>query len=49
MITAYGDEQTRQTAIRNGAVGFLTKPLDFGILRQELAKRLSSVEAVSSR
>ncbi len=36
MITAYGDEQSRQQALGLGATDFLTKPLDFGVLRQKL-------------
>jgi CheY-like chemotaxis protein len=49
MITAYGDPQTRQKAVDNGAAGFLTKPVDFDILRQEIANRLSSFEGTPSR
>jgi CheY-like chemotaxis protein len=49
MITAYGDAQTRQKAIDGGAAGFLTKPIDFDVLRQEIASRLSSLEEASSR
>ena len=36
MITAYGDEQSRQQALGLGATDFLTKPLDFAVLRQKL-------------
>src|SRR6266480_4053077 len=49
MVTAYGDPQTRQKAVDKGAAGFLTKPVDFEILRQEIANRLSSFEGVPSR
>jgi DNA-binding NtrC family response regulator len=42
MITSYGDPPTRQRAIDNGAAGFLTKPVDFDSLRQEITNRLSS-------
>jgi CheY-like chemotaxis protein len=49
MVTAYGDPQTRQKAIDHGAAGFLTKPVDFEILRQEIANRLPSFEAAPSR
>jgi CheY-like chemotaxis protein len=48
MITAYGDDQTRQKAMDGGAAGFLTKPVDFDVLRQEIARRLSSFETASS-
>jgi CheY-like chemotaxis protein len=40
MITAYGDENTKRYAIAQGAVGLLTKPIDFALLRQEIAARL---------
>ena len=36
MITAYGDEQNRKAAERLGADAFLTKPLDFKLLKNEL-------------
>ena len=40
MITAYGDAETRQKALERGAVGLLTKPIDFSLLRQEIDTRL---------
>ena len=40
MITAYGDAETRKTAIERGAEGLLTKPIDFSALRQEIDSRL---------
>ena len=40
MITAYGDAETRKTAIERGAEGLLTKPIDFAVLRQEIDTRL---------
>src|SRR5882672_3609453 len=40
MITAYGDEETKRHAIAQGAVGLLTKPIDFSLLRQEIDTRL---------
>jgi len=36
MITAYGDEENHRTAIQLGADDFLTKPLDFKILKERL-------------
>jgi CheY-like chemotaxis protein len=36
MITAYGDEENRKQAITNGANDFLTKPLDFNLLKEKL-------------
>jgi len=40
MITAYGDETTRKRATELGAAGLLPKPIDFGLLRQEIDERL---------
>lgn len=36
MITAYADEENRRQAMRNGADDFLTKPLDFSLLKDKL-------------
>ena len=36
MITAYGDAETKQKALENGAEALLTKPIDFGMLRNEI-------------
>ena len=36
MVTAYGDEENRNTAKRLGADDFLTKPLDFALLKNKL-------------
>lgn len=36
MITAYGDDENRNQAINNGANDFLTKPLDFNLLKEKL-------------
>lgn len=36
MITAYGDAPSYQQAMRDGANDFLSKPLDFGLLRDKL-------------
>ncbi len=40
MITAYGDPDTKRTALENGAEGLLTKPIDFGSLRSEIDTRI---------
>ena len=40
MITAYGDAETRRKAIEHGAVGLLTKPIDFALLRNEIDTRI---------
>lgn len=36
MITAYGDDENRSQAMQNGADDFLTKPLDFTLLKEKL-------------
>jgi two-component system, chemotaxis family, chemotaxis protein CheY len=36
MITAYGDEEKHREAIELGADDFLTKPLDFNLLKEKL-------------
>ncbi|PJJ80492.1 response regulator [Mucilaginibacter auburnensis] len=36
MITAYGDEENKNSALQRGANDFLTKPLDFNILKEKL-------------
>src|ERR1700746_2203737 len=41
MITAYGDEATKKKGMALGAAGLLTKPIDFGCLRQEIDQRLA--------
>jgi DNA-binding NtrC family response regulator len=43
LITAYGDEGMRETAVRRGADGFFVKPIDFGAVRSEIASRLSEL------
>ena len=40
MITAYGDPDTKRTALENGAEALLTKPIDFGTLRTEIDSRV---------
>jgi CheY-like chemotaxis protein len=40
MITAYGDEDTKRRALERGAAALLTKPIDFGLLRQEIDARV---------
>ena len=36
MITAYGDEERRRRAAAHGAVEFITKPVDFDFLKEQL-------------
>jgi FixJ family two-component response regulator len=45
MITAYGDADTRARALKAGAAGFLTKPIDFTLLREEITERLKGVQS----
>jgi len=40
MITAYGDADTTRKAIDGGAEALLTKPIDFGLLRNEIDTRV---------
>jgi DNA-binding NtrC family response regulator len=48
MITAYGDADTRARALQAGAAGFLTKPIDFKLLREGITERLSSFQNSAS-
>ena len=36
MVTAYGDDERRRTAREFGAAEFITKPVDFDLLKQQL-------------
>ena len=38
MVTAYGDDQRRRRANELGASEFLTKPVDFDLLKERLAQ-----------
>ena len=38
MITAYGDEKNYKNAISTGADDFLTKPVDFNMLKEKIMK-----------
>ncbi len=46
MITAYGDEERRRKASEHGAAEFITKPVDFDLLKRQL--RELTVLAVDS-
>jgi CheY-like chemotaxis protein len=41
MITAYGDADTKRTALESGADALFTKPIDFGALRSEIDTRIA--------
>ncbi len=45
MITAYGDDDSRQKAMRAGASYFLSKPLDFDELRGRILEMIAQREA----
>lgn len=36
MVTAYDDGQLKTSALERGAKGYLTKPIDFGTLKEEV-------------
>ena len=38
MVTAYGDEERRRQAEAAGALQFLTKPVEFDLLKEELRR-----------
>ena len=38
MVTAYGDDERRRQAEEAGAFQFLSKPVDFDLLKEELAR-----------
>ncbi|WP_026952604.1 response regulator [Algoriphagus mannitolivorans] len=41
MISAYGDKENYTKAIKSGAKGFFTKPVDFESLKHEIAELLT--------
>ena len=43
IVSAYGDMSNIRTAMNRGAFDFLTKPIDFTLLRQEIDTRLGQV------
>ena len=40
MITAYGDAKTKRMALESGAEALLTKPINVGLLRNEIDMRI---------
>jgi CheY-like chemotaxis protein len=46
MVTAYGDDERRRMAREYGAAEFVTKPVDFDMLKRQL-KRTRSARGVS--
>ncbi len=43
MVTAYGDDERRQTASALGAAEFVMKPVDFDVLKQQLRQLAPTV------
>jgi len=43
MVTAYGDDERRRTALQFGAEHFVTKPVDFDALKSQI-QRLSAFD-----
>ena len=44
MVTAYGDEERRRQATEAGALQFLSKPVDFDLLKEELRRLPGAME-----
>jgi CheY-like chemotaxis protein len=44
MVTAYGDEERRRLAAEYGAAEFITKPVDFDFLKQQLDQLPTAAE-----
>jgi CheY-like chemotaxis protein len=44
MVTAYGDDERRRSAGEHGAAEFITKPVDFDLLKEQL-RQLPSAAA----
>lgn len=47
MITAYGDDENYKQAMQLGADDFLTKPIDFSLLKEKLNKRINGKDTGS--
>ena len=43
MITAYGDAETREKVQAAGAIGLITKPIDFALLKAEIDRRMATI------
>ena len=44
MVTAYGDDERRRRAAEYGAAEFITKPLDFDLLKEQLRQLPSAAD-----
>jgi CheY-like chemotaxis protein len=49
MVTAYGDEERRRLAAEYGAAEFITKPVDFDFLKEQLHQLPASAGGTSLR
>ncbi|MEO6188272.1 MAG: response regulator [Ginsengibacter sp.] len=47
MITAYGDDENYKQAMQLGADDFLTKPIDFNLLKEKLNTRINGKDSGS--
>ena len=47
MVSAYGDTETVSTALSRGANKFLTKPVDFPTLKQDVAAAVTSARGLA--
>jgi CheY-like chemotaxis protein len=45
MVTAYGDDERRRQAAEHGATEFITKPVDFEMLKEQLRQLPSAAAA----
>jgi two-component system chemotaxis response regulator CheY len=45
MVTAYGDDERRRRADEYGAAEFITKPVDFDMLKERLRQLQHGAEA----
>ena len=49
MVTAYGDDERRRVAGEYGAAEFITKPVDFDFLKQQLQQPAGSAGVRAAR
>ncbi len=48
MVTAYGDDERRRVAEEYGAAQFITKPVDFDLLKAQLRQLQTTASIPSS-
>jgi len=49
MVTAYGDDERRRKASEFGAAEFVTKPVDFDLLKQQLQQLRGTLMTLGAR